>query len=231
MPSPKDPKKRAEWIKNVRAAQKKRYENPEERKRTSDATKKAFSDPAVLKKLRKALRNPARRKKIGEARLAWLADPKNKAKHEAIYDAEFGRKVSEGLIGVPKSDLHKESMIMDRWRNIKPGPDWFRTTKDFIHLACEMYNLKQGVAHRRVKKVLKEKGLTKLDLLLFINFTSGHNRDELSEHYKIGVEEVVKRLRNFEEKFPTCFQSQTSAGDGTTVNFIEWMDHVVKYQF
>lgn len=133
---------------------------------------------------------------------------------------------------VPKSDLHKEATRLQRWGILSPGPGWFRTVNDFVLLACEMYNLQYEVAHRRIMKVLEEKGLSNLDLLLFINFASaGHNRIELAEHYNISEQEVVKRLRNFELQFPGAFQTQISARDGQAIGFLEWMEYIAKYQF
>lgn len=86
---------------------------------------------------------------------------------------------------------------------------YFRSFRDFVKLSCSLWQNERPIQYIRaskfIRKVLKEKGLCRFDIIIFINFFAGVTQWQLSEHFRIDVGEIRKRLLAIEKIFPEAF--------------------------
>lgn len=98
-----------------------------------------------------------------------------------------------------------------------PGPTWWKNFDDFVKAAMFLYNLEYKEAKHRILKVLWKKDLTQLSIVIFLNWTAGHNFAEISEKYGISSGNVIQVLKNFEKIWPGICQSQITLTNSTKI--------------
>lgn len=148
----------------------------------------------VREKQQESFRDPIRNKKISQAHTGMKASEESKQKRTGT-----------------RPDIHKEAIRAGKG-HVYPGPDWWKSMRDLVLLAVHIYGIQYIVASKHIREVLKEKNLTRLDVVLATNFWAGHNMIELAVKYKISKEDVYSKLKNFEKTFPNgVFQTQVSA--------------------
>ena len=96
-----------EWRKKLSEAGKKRFEDPEERKKQSESIKNSET-------FQKAVRDPERKKKISEASKKRYEDPEERRKtsetqKKRFEDPEERRKISEGMKGNTNAKKKKKN--------------------------------------------------------------------------------------------------------------------------
>lgn len=88
----------------------------------------------------------------------------------------------------------------------KEGPTWYRKYKDLIERAVLLFQISYEEAKIVIRNELYEKKLSKLDILIFMNFAIGHNQLELAEKYNCSIVEVSNSLKRMRKVYPNVFQ-------------------------
>lgn len=121
------------------------------------------------------------------------------------------KKMSEARRGksVFHTDITKEMMKYQHGILIE-GPNYWKTFEDLAIEGARLYGLTKGTVRRSMLRLLKVKNLTQLDIVIFLNFTAGHNFIELAERYLLSPEEVIQTLKRIEKVYPKVTQSGKS---------------------
>jgi len=144
------------------------------------------------------------------------------AKQSAYWTFEICEEQHYLRIGKKRPDIDKESIRIGKGK-VYPGPDWYLTFRDFVKSACYMYEIQYMRASTIIRKRIKEKGLSRFDIVIFLNWSVGHNQFELAEEYSISTKDVKGILKRMYVTFPTVFQEGTSAPVLPRQSLEEWM--------
>jgi len=228
-----------------RAANFRRWADLENRKKTIATMKKVANSPETKKKIKESNSKPevkARRK--AAAKKVWenpvrrtqqsifmkkfwenspeMREVQSKMMIKQWKDLEFRINHILKTTGQKRSDLAKENIRAGLGRTYA-GPDWWLSFRDFVKSACYLYKIQYMRASISIRRELEKKGVNRFDILIFLNWSVGHNQFELAEHYNITADEVKKILKKLYKIYPHVFQEGTSAPICPSLSLDDWM--------
>jgi len=84
----------------------------------------------------------------------------------------------------------------------RPGPNWFRTFRDFVLHACQMEGIQYIRARHSIQEFMQEHKYDRKDIVIIINFYEGHNQYELAEEYNVSIDKVKQLVGQIIDDVP-----------------------------